>query len=149
MRYGSGIDRFQTEKSCDQLGLEPVPNQSTLWRSWHHRFTASLQDTVEISARTILIKAQNAGVTLPREPDRQNRRYDNESPKSNPDDQTVLASSTRLRRIKKKASRFSAVTNRHAICWHTRSRRLLGTGMNPTTPPQPTARRHGWIFHTI
>ena len=48
-----------------------------------------------------------------------------------------------LPRIKEKASRFSAVANRNAICWHTRSRRLLGTGMNPTTPPQPTARRHG------
>ena len=35
-----------------------------------------------------------------------------------------------LREIKEKASRFSA-------------------GMNPTTPPQPTARRHGWIFHAI
>jgi IS4 transposase len=75
---------------CDQLGLESVPDQSTLWRSWHHRFTAELQDTVETAARTILIKAQNAGVSVPREPDRQSRRHDNESPKSDPDDKTVL-----------------------------------------------------------
>jgi hypothetical protein len=48
---------------CNQLGLESVPNQSTLWRSWHHRFTAELQDTVETAARTILIKAQNADIS--------------------------------------------------------------------------------------
>ena len=75
---------------CDQLGLESVPNQSTLWRSWHHRFTADLQDTVETAARTILIKAQNAGVSVPHEPERQSRRHDNESSKSDLDDQTVL-----------------------------------------------------------
>ena len=75
---------------CDQLGLESVPNQSTLWRSWHKRFTADLQDTVETAARTILIKAQNAGVTVPRELDRQNRRHRDERTEPNPDDQTVL-----------------------------------------------------------
>jgi hypothetical protein len=75
---------------CDQLGLESVPDQSTLWRSWHHRFTATLQDTVETAARTILIKAQNAGVTVPREPNRQSRRHCDEGPESDPDDQTVL-----------------------------------------------------------
>lgn len=45
---------------CERLGLESVPNQSTLWRSWHHRFTADLRNTVKTAARTILIKAQNA-----------------------------------------------------------------------------------------
>ena len=75
---------------CDQLGLESVPNQSTFWRSWHKRFTVDLQDTVETAARTILIKAQNAGVTVPREPDRQNRRHRDERTEPNPDDQTVL-----------------------------------------------------------
>ena len=74
----------------DRLDLELVPNQSTLWRSWHHRFTAELQDTVETAARTILTKAQNAGVTVPRKPDRQNRRHRDESTESDPDDQTVL-----------------------------------------------------------
>jgi len=75
---------------CDQLGLESVPDQSTLWRSWHHRFTAELQDTVETAARTILIKAQNAGVSVPREPERQSRRHHDENEESDPDDQTVL-----------------------------------------------------------
>jgi hypothetical protein len=42
---------------CDQLGLETVPDQSTLWRSWHNRFTADLREIVEIAARTILVKA--------------------------------------------------------------------------------------------
>ena len=27
---------------CERLGLEMVPDQSTLWRSWHQRFTADL-----------------------------------------------------------------------------------------------------------
>ena len=67
-----------------------MPNQSTLWRSWHHRFTADLQDTVETAARTILIKAQNAGVTVPREPERQSRSRGSENTESDPDDQTVL-----------------------------------------------------------
>lgn len=47
---------------CEQLGLATIPEQSTLWRSWHKRFTANLRETVETVARTILIKAQNAGV---------------------------------------------------------------------------------------
>ena len=28
---------------CEQLGFETVPDQSTLWRSWHKRFTADLR----------------------------------------------------------------------------------------------------------
>jgi hypothetical protein len=63
-----------------------VPDQSTLWRSWHHRFTTELQDTVETAARTILIKAQNAGVTVPREPERQSRRHGAEEAEIDPDD---------------------------------------------------------------
>lgn len=49
---------------CSQLGLETVPDQSTLWRSWNKRFTADLRETVEAAARTILIKAQSAGVEV-------------------------------------------------------------------------------------
>ena len=74
---------------CERIGLESVPDQSTLWRSWHHRFTTEFQDTVETAARTILIKAQNAGVTVPREPDRQSRRRGDVSTESDPDE-TVL-----------------------------------------------------------
>lgn len=75
---------------CDQLGLESVPDQSTLWRSWNHRFTAELQDAVETAARTILIKAQNADASVPRKPERQSRRYDTENTESDPSDQTAL-----------------------------------------------------------
>nr|WP_241988307.1 MULTISPECIES: transposase [Halorubrum] len=42
---------------CDQLGLETVPDQSTLWRSWNTRFTADLRETVETTARTLFIEA--------------------------------------------------------------------------------------------
>ncbi len=75
---------------CERLGLESVPNQSTLWRSWHHRFTADLRNTVKTAARTILIKAQNAGISVPRKPERQSRRHGDESRESDPGDQVVL-----------------------------------------------------------
>jgi len=54
---------------CEGLELGTVPNQSTLWRSWHKRFTDELRETVQKAARTILIKAQNADVAVPREPE--------------------------------------------------------------------------------
>ena len=44
---------------CGQLEFETIPDQSTLWRSWHERFTADLKETVETGAQTILTKAQN------------------------------------------------------------------------------------------
>nr|WP_267621071.1 transposase [Halobium salinum] len=75
---------------CEQTGLESVPNQSTLWRSWHHRFSADLRNTVETAARAILIKAQNAGITVPCESERQSRRHSDGSAESDPGDQTVL-----------------------------------------------------------
>jgi len=81
---------------CDRLGLESVPNQSTLWRSWHYRFTADFRDTVETATQTILIKAQNAGVTVPRELERQNRRHRDESTESDLDDETVLDEAERV-----------------------------------------------------
>ena len=55
---------------CKRLGLERVPDQSTLWRSWHERFTVELRETVETAAHTILINAQNTGVDVPCGPDR-------------------------------------------------------------------------------
>jgi IS4 transposase len=51
-----------------QFGFDSVPDQSTLWRSWHQRFTTELKDTVETAAETILLKADQAGVSVPREP---------------------------------------------------------------------------------
>ncbi|MCD2200923.1 transposase [Halobacterium sp. KA-4] len=74
---------------CEQLDLEVVPDQSTLWRSWHNRFTAELRSTVETAARTILIKAQNAGVAVPREPERHLPSHHKED-EPHPDDQAVL-----------------------------------------------------------
>ena len=81
---------------CDQLGLGTVPDQSTLWRSWHERFTPELRETTETAARTILIKAQNAGVETPREPARKLRYYGNESGESEPDDQTTLEQAEKI-----------------------------------------------------
>jgi IS4 transposase len=75
---------------CEQLGLESLPNQSTLWRSWHKRFPAELRSTVETAARTILIKAQNADVVVPRKPERHLPSHGDEEDESDPDDQAVL-----------------------------------------------------------
>jgi hypothetical protein len=78
------------------LGFETIPEQSTLWRSWHQRFSADLRETVETAARTILIKAQNAGVAVPREPARKLRYHGNESGESDPDDQTTLEQAEKI-----------------------------------------------------
>ena len=53
---------------CRRLDFDAVPDQSTLWRTWHHRFTATLRETIETGARTILIQADQAGISVPREP---------------------------------------------------------------------------------
>jgi hypothetical protein len=63
---------------CEQLGFGTIPDQSILCRSWHERFPADLRETVETTARTILTKAQNAGVAVPREPARKLRHHGNE-----------------------------------------------------------------------
>ncbi|MDB2225778.1 transposase [Halorubrum ezzemoulense] len=81
---------------CEQLGFETIPDQSTLWRSWHERFTADLRETVETAARTILIKAQNVGVAVPREPARKLRYHGDESGESDPDDQTTLGQAEKI-----------------------------------------------------
>ena len=81
---------------CEQLGFETVPDQSTLWRSWHERFTTDLRETVETAARTILTKAQNAGVETPREPARKLRYYGNVSSESDPDTQTTLEQAEKI-----------------------------------------------------
>jgi len=81
---------------CEQLGFETIPDQSTLWRSWHERFSADLRETVETAARRILIKAQNAGVAVPREPEGKLRHHDDESGESEPHDQTVLKQAEKI-----------------------------------------------------
>ncbi|QIO25452.1 transposase [Haloarcula sp. JP-L23] len=75
---------------CEQLGFEIIPDQSTLWRSWNKRFTVELRETVEIAARTILIKAHHADVTVPRELERHLPRRDDDADGSTPDNQAIL-----------------------------------------------------------
>lgn len=69
---------------CERSGFETIPDQSTLWRSWYNRFTDDLRETVQKVARTILIKAQNAEVAIPREPER------NHPPRSDDTDDRVI-----------------------------------------------------------
>ncbi|WP_433629698.1 transposase [Halomicrococcus sp. NG-SE-24] len=75
---------------CGRLGLETIPNQSTLWRSWHTRFTVELRETVQKAARTILIKAQSADVAVPRKPDRHLASPGDDADESDPDNRTIL-----------------------------------------------------------
>ncbi|KYH23818.1 hypothetical protein HAPAU_38970 [Halalkalicoccus paucihalophilus] len=75
---------------CERLEFETVPNQSTLWRSWDERFTRDFRQTVQKAARTILIKAQNADVAVPREPDRNLPHRGDDADKSDPNDQVFL-----------------------------------------------------------
>ncbi|WP_440992397.1 transposase [Haloarchaeobius baliensis] len=80
---------------CERLGLETVPDQSTLWRSWHTRFTDEFRETVQKAARTILIKAQNADVTVPREPEQILPARDDVD-ESVPDDRAILDNADRV-----------------------------------------------------
>jgi len=78
------------------LGFASVPDQSTLWRSWNKRFSADLRETIERTARTILVKAQNAGVAVPRAPERKLQYHDDVSGETDPDDQTVLEEAAKI-----------------------------------------------------
>ncbi|WP_246989537.1 transposase [Halorientalis marina] len=86
----------QHSETRGSLGFESVPDQSTLWRSWNSRFNADLRETVERTARTVLINAQKAGVTVPRDPERELQYYDDESGETNPDDQTILEQAAKI-----------------------------------------------------
>ncbi|WP_267644086.1 transposase [Haloarchaeobius amylolyticus] len=81
---------------CEELGLDAVPDQSTLWRSWNKRFTADLRETVEAAARTILVKAKNEGVDVPREPERKLLPRLDDSDEPEPDDETTLEQAEKL-----------------------------------------------------
>ncbi|WP_425491839.1 transposase [Halohasta salina] len=81
---------------CERLGLETVPEQSTLWRSWHTRFTNALRKTVQKASRTILVKAQNADVTVPREPEQILAARGDDVDESVPDDRAILDNADRV-----------------------------------------------------
>ncbi|WP_227133112.1 transposase [Halorubellus salinus] len=78
------------------LGFDSLPDQSTLWRSWNKRFSADFREAVERTARTILINAQNAGVAIPRDPERKLQYHNDESSATDPDEQTVLEEAAKI-----------------------------------------------------
>ena len=74
---------------CKYLDFGSVPDQSTLWRTWHRRFPDELRETIETAARSILIQADRAGVSVPRQPpERPSRRE--ESDEVAPTQQEIL-----------------------------------------------------------
>jgi putative transposase len=48
-----------------ELGFEMLPNQSTFWRAWHHRFSDELRDAVQECTDAIVRAAHVCDVTLP------------------------------------------------------------------------------------
>ncbi|MDG5821819.1 hypothetical protein QA609_23885 [Natronococcus sp. A-GB7] len=48
-----------------QLGFKTLPDQSTLWRTWHCRFSSDLQETIQKSARLLLTNANREAATFP------------------------------------------------------------------------------------
>jgi hypothetical protein len=54
---------YQYPLLCERLDFETIPDQSTLWRTWHQRFTPDLRETITTVARTVLILADRAGST--------------------------------------------------------------------------------------
>lgn len=75
----------------EHFGFETLPDQSTLWRTWHQRFTTELQETIQKAARTILVKAEMAGVDVPRSPPRKLDRPDEDGKDTALDHQEVLS----------------------------------------------------------
>ena len=71
-----------------ELGVETVPDQSTLWRTWHERFSPDLRETIEQGARSILHRAAAADVSTPRDPEPDKERRD--AP-GDPDQRAILA----------------------------------------------------------
>ena len=71
------------------LDFESVPDQSTLWRTWHRRFATELRETIETAARSILIQADRADVPVPRQPPERSSRRE-ESNDEAPSQQEVL-----------------------------------------------------------
>ena len=50
---------------CRGLGFETLPDQSTFWRAWNHRFSEDLRDAVRECAETIVKAARACDVSLP------------------------------------------------------------------------------------
>jgi len=69
------------------LGFETAPDQSTLWRTWHERFSGDLRETIKQGARSILHRAAAAGVDTPREPELSWERRDTPG---DPDQRAIL-----------------------------------------------------------
>ncbi len=47
------------------LGFETLPDQSTFWRAWNHRFSENLRDAVQEAADSIVTAARACDVSLP------------------------------------------------------------------------------------
>ena len=84
------VEYFRQHSSVrKRLNFESVPDQSTLWRTWHRRFGPELREMIETAARTILVQADRAGVPVPRRPPERSPPRES-SAETAPTQQTVL-----------------------------------------------------------
>jgi IS4 transposase len=81
------LDQFPLVR--EHLGFESMPDQSTLWRTWHRRFAPELRETIETAARSILIQADRSDVSVPRQPPERSPRRE-ESDEAAPTQQEIL-----------------------------------------------------------
>ncbi len=59
-------DHLRANPSFRQgLGFEALPNQSTFWRAWNHRFSADLCNAIRECAAAIVRAARTGNVSLP------------------------------------------------------------------------------------
>jgi putative transposase len=50
---------------CRRIGFESLPNQSTFWRAWNHRFSEALRDAVQECAEAIVKAARACDISVP------------------------------------------------------------------------------------
>ena len=83
----ANLDRRSSVRK--HLGSESVPDQSTLWRTWHQRFEPDLRETIQTAARSILIQVNRVDVPIPRQPPERSFRKE-ESNDEAPSQQEIL-----------------------------------------------------------
>jgi hypothetical protein len=68
-KYETALGTYLAEHPgfSESLGFDSMPDQSTLWRTWHERFSEDIRETIENVGRSLLYKAAEAGVETPRD----------------------------------------------------------------------------------
>jgi hypothetical protein len=147
---------------CERLNFETIPDQSTLWQTWHQRFTLDLREMIATVAKTILIQADRAEVLVPHEPPEQSSSRE-QPDETAPTQRTVLNRTAeiteqvseiaiqRSRWVEERAVRYTRM--RSGICRPTSgfvkiSRRMRAHAASSTSPIETEPRSGTTIEHT-